>query len=39
MKKVNKYFDYINELNEMEYLIEGIDIDNLNKIVFFNVFL
>lgn len=36
MKKVNKYFDYINELNEMEYLIEGIDIDNLNKIVFFN---
>lgn len=36
MKKVNKYLEYIEEQREMEYLLEGIDIDSFNKMVYFN---
>jgi len=34
--KIHKYQEHINNLQELEYIIEGIDIDNINKVVYFN---
>ena len=36
MRGLNKYLDYIENKREMEYFIEGIDIDSVNKMVYFN---